>query len=393
MAGIKRIKIQMENIIALAIISPVLEDIVRVALLFVGRQANSYISLIDSGLFLICYFGIIYIELGRTEHKSLSCSFVTSVCMIFLFIVSIFLDEAVKEYTADFRSLIYRLPLYIYIGREFCFAEKVIDKIIKFSPFIIIYAVIALFLDKDVDHSMNVSYYILPFTIFSYIKYQKNKKITYLILSILLAFILISSGKRMTLLCYLLYVVVDILLIQRIRSKRLITLIILCLLSLISVSIFREDIPKLLVKMFPNSKSVSTFVQHDFFYSSGRDSIYDNLISSMKEDPIKIRGLYADRVFFQFNYKSLDFWVSDDNRSRIYAHNVFIEILYDFGILLGGFIVIVIILKIINMIKILLSELSDDIKRIIVCIFSFSFAPTLVSRSFLVYPYFGYLSA
>ena len=391
MVRLNHFKVSISGISALAVGAPIIEGFLRVLFQISGLQMNSLVSYIDNGLFAICYLGLIFIEIHKMEHKSLNLAIVISFIMAISFIASIIIDPDSVRYSNDFRAMIFRLPIYIYVGSECLFSEDIIEKISKYIPVALLYSMLAIFFLNNNDYSMAVSYYMLPIAIVAYLQCQEKKTNKYFAITILLALVLLLSGKRMVLLCYLFYIGADIIVIQHRKSNRVIVAFLTLFVVFIFLFLFDDEIALILLRLFPDSKAISTYVRGEFFSTSGRNSIYALLISSMKQNPVKVRGLYSDRVFFSYNYQSLDFWVSDANRYSIYAHNVFLEIVYDYGIIIGGFIVLLLVTRIFGIFKRLWRTGDLYRKRVILFIFSFAFLPMMVSRSYLAYYYFGFL--
>ena len=69
-----------------------------------------------------------------------------------------------------------------------------------------------------------------------------------------------------------------------------------------------------------NSRTLM-LLSSDFTHSSGRDEIYQTVISKIIEHPFTIRGIASDTEIIMGNQ---------------YVHNLFLELLYQFGIIFGG---------------------------------------------------------
>ena len=73
-----------------------------------------------------------------------------------------------------------------------------------------------------------------------------------------------------------------------------------------------------------HSRTIELF-QTKGIYLSGRGEIYERVYNSILKDPYSIKGIFSD--FFVTGIQS-------------YSHNIALELLYQFGIILGGFLVI-----------------------------------------------------
>jgi len=97
--------------------------------------------------------------------------------------------------------------------------------------------------------------------------------------------------------------------------------------------------------------------------STGRDKIYELLIMNIKESPFVVRGINSDYVLLD----------------GIYAHNIVLEIIYDFGIIIGG---IILLFLFFNIIKTLF-KIPTSNGLIICCILMFASIPKLFISSTL----------
>ena len=92
-------------------------------------------------------------------------------------------------------------------------------------------------------------------------------------------------------------------------------------------------------------------------YLSGRDSLYQQLIPYIKENPFAIRGINAE-------------W----NVIGVYDHNFVIELLYQLGIAVGGSIILLVIVRIVK--TLLVKELNNT--EIMCIVFAFASIPQLL---------------
>lgn len=113
---------------------------------------------------------------------------------------------------------------------------------------------------------------------------------------------------------------------------------------------------------------------------SGRGEIIDRLMADFEKDPIKIRGYYADR---RVNSERVDVY-EDEN---IYAHNILYELLYDFGLIIGGTLIILLLYGILRLAKKSNFGCSYLTMTFLIC----GFVKLLLSSSFLLAPEFFFM--
>lgn len=103
-------------------------------------------------------------------------------------------------------------------------------------------------------------------------------------------------------------------------------------------------------------------LNNDITYTSGRDSIYSIIISEIQNDYFAIRGIGAEYFLV-----------------GTYAHNILLEILYQFGGIIGGFLVLILVFLVAKSIIVFKLNTND----VLIIIFMFASLPSLmVSGSF-----------
>jgi O-antigen ligase len=118
-----------------------------------------------------------------------------------------------------------------------------------------------------------------------------------------------------------------------------------------------------LLKFDINSRSLILF-SRDEVYLSGRDRIYETIIKEIIDSPILGIGIAGDRPLFISGY----------------VHNVFFEILANFGVVIGSLISILLLTRLVQSLK------SKDIEKynIVIIWISLGFVHLLFSSSYLI---------
>ena len=73
--------------------------------------------------------------------------------------------------------------------------------------------------------------------------------------------------------------------------------------------------------------------------ANGRDAVKELLLAEIEEDPFEIRGMFADR---QATIGLIDIEYGVVHVNGTYAHSLWIEILFQWGVFLGGIILLLI---------------------------------------------------
>jgi len=84
-------------------------------------------------------------------------------------------------------------------------------------------------------------------------------------------------------------------------------------------------------------------LEGDLSDDNGRDSIKERLRGELREDPFKVRGLYADRALTR-GLSDEENYVSYTDGT--YAHGIWLEMMIDFGVILGTLLLLIIILRV-----------------------------------------------
>ena len=113
------------------------------------------------------------------------------------------------------------------------------------------------------------------------------------------------------------------------------------------------------------SRTLELFLR-DFNHFSGREYIYSTLLKAIDKKPFLGYGISGDRMIMGSFAK--------------YSHNIFLELIIQFGIIIGGSLIFILLFLIT---KGLLEK--DNLKyNLFIIWLSLGFAPLLVSNSYLV---------
>ena len=196
--------------------------------------------------------------------------------------------------------------------------------------------------------NMDQAYRILPavLIVLSKLLMSHNKKV-HILPTILGVAYLLLMGTRGPLLCTVVFVA--IVMIKKEGFTKLI--IIFCTLIIAGTLILNTNFARkqainiakeMEVRGF-SSRFVIMFIEGNITDANGRNSIRDRLVEDIKEAPFKIRGLYADREATRGLY---DYEYTTRYINGSYAHNLVLEIVYDWGILIGGLALLIIFYKV-----------------------------------------------
>jgi hypothetical protein len=238
------------------------------------------------------------------------------------------------------------------------------DVLLKVSYIILIIGVILILyiLTGKIDftsYSMSLSYYLLlPTLVFIY-----QEKITYKFLSVLSLLIILFLGSRGPFIFALFYYAVITLLSIKLNSFKsylsigflFIILILIISVDAINLLSFVENVLGI------NSRTLNMLISGTIDSDSGRGDIAKIVIDNILNNNLWGYGIYGDRYFL----------------NGTYAHNIFLEVWLDFGIILGTLVLLFLIVFFTKMF------LRSNDKKLFLLFFSLGFMPLLVSGTYL----------
>ncbi|MEI4768789.1 O-antigen ligase family protein [Psychrobacillus sp. FJAT-51614] len=218
------------------------------------------------------------------------------------------------------------------------------------------------------SYSMALSYYmLLPAILFldSLIDKYSTRALLFSLISI---FVILALGSRGALLCIVVFV-----LLKMVRGifKLSYTKVFYNLLVIVSLVFLSLNLDKLLNMLYEilnkydiNSRSIELFLSGEV-HLSGRDYIYENLVKAVMDNPFFGLGFGADRRII--------------GKDGGYAHNLFLELVVNFGIVAGG------IASIIFLFLLIRSLFIKDINNyhLIIVWISLGFVHLMVSSSYI----------
>ncbi len=245
------------------------------------------------------------------------------------------------------------------------FLKKVSDGIFGIS---LVLGLILIFKLRSIGpYSMTLSYYVLLPTLvyldevinkFSAIKFMK------FIISLL---IIISLGSRGAIICIVIFTILKLFKLRHhMTFKKILrsyTMLCMIIVSFINYKRILYYLNEILLSFNIQSRTVSLFLREEIHFS-GREELYKQILNAISENPILGVGIGGDRLIL----------------NGIYVHNIFLEILVNYGLFFGSFFIIFLCLLIAKLLA------NNNLNKYDLVIFwiSFGFVHLLVSGSYLV---------
>ena len=194
----------------------------------------------------------------------------------------------------------------------------------------------------SLEDNMDFAYKVLPsiLIIFSWLFTAQKKKLA-IAFSVIGTFFLLLQGTRGPLFCLACFVCLMIYKKQGMGKLFFkVGAILLITVLMISSPIVQLKLVELTEKIDSvgySSRFITMMLEGELSDGNGREAIQETLLEEIKDNPFKIRGMFADR---QATRGLVDTDYNNKYEKGTYAHSLWIEIIYDWGVLFGGIILI-----------------------------------------------------
>lgn len=287
-------------------------------------------------IYAIYYFVMLYaLLLYRDIHKISVRTLAVTIFMIISFALSIALNNISSYVWTSFGDIVEN-PMYLFLFYGFLglyLAQYLKDvnllcsNLDKFALVTVVLALVQYIFALQRDSSpqyMVFSYNLLFPTAYLSLRCISAFRFKRLIGSVIGAGLILIAGCRGALVCYLTAILLYIVFAGSISRNRKAIFILMMIPAIVLINIYWNEIlvalTKLLNSIGVDSRTLTMLSNQSFFDDSGRSAIQQMVIDNIGVLP---KGLYYDRI------------VADGS----YAHNLFLELLLEYGILLGGLII------------------------------------------------------
>ncbi len=196
---------------------------------------------------------------------------------------------------------------------------------------------------------------------------KKLTKLVHLVLIVTNILSIIVFGSRGAIVSIAFFIIVMFIASDNYDFNKKVQRIILILVFLLILVVFSKQILQFAVRILNqigmSSRTLELLVSSGFLTDNGRMDIWRVLIEKIKDSPFAIRGINADQLLQTGFYHNSN-----------YAHNLFLELIYSFGILIGGALSVWFINK---FIKTLRTNVQND-QEMIRLLFMSSFFPICI---------------
>lgn len=346
--------------------------------LYIGLEESNYIiSTLLKSLLQLNYLSIILCWLILIMYKRLRFDVIV---MIVFFSSSYFITYAIYPQNREFLSdlifnLLYIVTAYAIIRSNLVSINDVSVWAIRVSVILGIWSMlIGLFYMNTISYMDLSDSLSIPCAFLFYSSFTKKNKFHLLLAICSLIFIVIfgSRGALLSIIILLLIIYKE----YKLSIKKVIFTTTISTIFLINLFFYR-NILNYLISLFEkvgiSSRTLYKLLNLELFTSTSRNEITEYLIYILKDNWIKGIGMAGDRYYLRLAFKG---------NMATYAHNIFIEMTLNYGIILGGLLIIWLVYLMAKY-YIFNKILSSNERFFISIFFTISFLQLLVSRSYL----------
>ena len=302
------------------------------------------------------------------------------ICAVLIVLFSMVLHPITVDYLQEewWRILIAAVPMY-FIGVSFSLEDSKNDLF-----WCSLFSVLGMFafrlyllnsgraLEND---DMEAAYRMLPSIMYLIYYASVKKQVVYIAIAGVLSTVILIFGTRGPIVCMLVYVAL-LTIYYSFKSRNLKKLLILLIIFAIVLSIFIFDslfieVTSVLSKAFEkigfSTRIFNFIIEGDITASKGRESLAKQAVEAIIENPMWGYGITADRAMF-----------------GIYPHNMFLEILCQYGIVFGSLLIITML--VITVIALLKSRKNTRSFTFGLMLVSIVFVKLMISSTYTIEP-------
>jgi hypothetical protein len=344
-----------------------IQYLILIAFELINTTVGNNIQLISKVIVGILYFMALPTVWKRNKIKFIGVYFIS----IFIFLLNylLFQENWVHLTGIIFPFFFTCLPsfVYSYSINDWSVLKNVMKKtsLIVFTVGFIITILVFTGRASVGAYSMSLSYYMLLPAVFFFDDFLDGFQIKSIAVSLASILIILSLGARGPLMCIGVFLILKLFNIRnKLTFRNILIYVVIVAIILVGLFIFDtllDNLNNLFLQFGIRSRTISLLLK-DNLHLSGRDSLYKEMMQSIGDNPIFGTGLAGDRRVI-----------------GTYSHNIVIEVLSGFGIIIGG---ILILLLAIICYKSLFSK--NVLTMNLICIwFSIGTVSLMVSGSYL----------
>ena len=230
------------------------------------------------------------------------------------------------------------------------------------------------------NDDMDAAYRVLPSIMYLIYYASTKKQVIYVVIAAVLSTVIFIFGTRGPILCMLVYMAL-IVVYKAFKANNIKKVLIFLLVFAIILSVFIFDelfieVSGVLTKIFGrlgfSTRIFDFIVEGDIAKSRGRETLANQAIEAIIENPALGYGITADRAMF-----------------GVYTHNLILEIWCQYGVIFGSILLLIILaLTVLSLIKTFNEEKTFCFVMLFI---SMMFVKLMISSTYTIEPYFFFM--
>lgn len=329
---------------------------------------------------------IIYLGIIIKNYKKFNFKYLKYIIVFFMFQLPYSIWQY-YNYLYNWFGLMYllficSLPWFV-VGNSLNNLNKIIE-VFKKNVYLILLSNIALIIfciltGRPMLGNMEISYTILPLLLLSLLIFLNEKKIKFLMIALFSCTIVVIMGSRGTLLCIASFLIMYYI----INFKKEFFHVIIIVTLLIGIIWNFNNILAITINKFESwgisSRTLYKLENGDILNDTGRGKIQKVVIEALNEHPILGLGIGGERIIVNDKIYKMT-----KDMSTCYPHNLIIEIIAQYGYLVGTMLIVFLIGLLVNTIK----NTNGNERNILLLLVSQEIIKLLVSSSYIISPMF-----
>lgn len=329
---------------------------------------------------------IIYLGIIIKNYKKFNFKYLKYIIVFFMFQLPYSIWQY-YNYLYNWFGLMYllficSLPWFV-VGNSLNNLNEIIE-VLKKNVYLILLSNIALIIfciltGRPMLGNMEISYTILPLLLLSLLIFLNEKKIKFLMIALFSCTIVVIMGSRGTLLCIASFLIMYYI----INFKKEFFHVIIIVTLLIGIIWNFNNILAITINKFESwgisSRTLYKLENGDILNDTGRGKIQKVVIEALNEHPILGLGIGGERIIVNDKIYKMT-----KDMSTCYPHNLIIEIIAQYGYLVGTMLIVFLIGLLVNTIK----NTNGNERNILLLLVSQEIIKLLVSSSYIISPMF-----
>lgn len=322
----------------------VLTDTIRLISTATGITAiGNVVELLRNIIYIVVFIGYYY-NSGKREKTA---GIIMMFFYVFLLLLSLLLNSGLQVYSITLTLLfISRFLLAFVMIRSLEYPQQLIRRVFHLSWIIPVYVLLYVISPKDLStgyaYSITFSYNLLLPAIAAFYSFYvlKEKRIYALTISLIAFCGMLVYGSRGTVVCIAVGVIYILFFNRSNYTARKFFVILGLVVIIFSLMIAKDSLLSTLIYLLPNSRSLYLLQNSNFLWDSNRTNYFVMAREYIQSSPLKVTGLAGD-TFIYGNQFGMGVELGR------HSHNMFVELIVSYGVLLGGVACVYIAYKII----------------------------------------------